>query len=226
MAGLLNTTQRSQLSTWATAGTALTFVGIGLDGYVLYAEGTIEPVAGFEDNLSVRFSSQREAKGGYNLSDGKHSADMSYCKNLLALYDWAEGSTADLAAGWTKSAGTTTWDSVNEEQDFTTAAGGGATLSRTIYFPFPNETLTFSLESISATDYTTIRILQYDASDVSGTNSSQLLSSYARESVSATTDSDIAYFVASIEIDQNDNATFKEPMISVGGTTTYTDFPT
>lgn len=227
LAGVFSQSDRGQLFDWAEAQTDLVFCGIGLDGKVLYAEGTIQPVDGFEDNMSVRFSSQREAKGGYNSSDAKHSAEMSYCSNILALYDWAEGSTTNLAGGWTANGSPTlNFDTANEEQGFISDASAD-NMSRTIYFPFAGESLNFTLEYIAGGTNINMKLDQYDASDVVGTQSTESPSSdTGTSSISVSSDSDIAYLVVTVEVDASQSAIFKEPRLTIDSSTTYTDFPT
>lgn len=168
VAGLFTSSANAtKLNTWATNQTPLVFSGFGLDGSILHAEGTIQMNRGFENRLSFRFTSLREAKGGYISSTGKHSAEMSYCTNGLALYQWGDGNSDNLANGWTDA------DSIANAftasvQTINNGSGGDASLERTIYFPFPNVQLSFFANFTTVTVHTDLNV-EIEAYDASGT---------------------------------------------------------
>jgi hypothetical protein len=103
--GVYSGASKAQLFTWAQNQTSLLFTGYGLDKSILQMEGTLQINKGFEENMSFRFSSAREGVGGYDSTTGKHTAEMSYCKNGLALFGWQEGETTGVASGWTNGFG-------------------------------------------------------------------------------------------------------------------------
>jgi len=153
-----STAQQTQLRTWVESETNLVFAGFGLDGSILQAEGIITMARGFENRLSFRISSPREAKGGYDTVTGEHTSSMSYTKNGFSLYKWLGVGSPSRAANWT-TGGTTIssdslFDSSNDKQRLknTTATSNTATFTHKVYFPFPGEQLTAFVEVTDATD--------------------------------------------------------------------------
>ena len=172
---------------------------------------------GFENRLSFRFTSLREAKGGYVSSTGKHSAEMSYCTNGLALYKWQEVGSTDLAAGWTDA------DTIIDEftggvQSIDNTNVGDASLERTIYFPFPDVQLSFFANFTSVTTHTdlNVEIEAYNAggtllgdeeSDVPGSGGVRM----ATIDLPASTN----YIKVKVNAAGGDEASFKEPTLQV-----------
>ncbi len=167
--GLYSSASRSQLNTWATNQTSLIFSGIGLDGSMLQAEGTLQMVKQFEDNASFRFNSSREAVGGYNSATGKHTADLIYSQNGLCLFKWGRGNTDD-AAGYefggspSNIDALTLFDTSAEDQRIKTS--GAITFERLIHFPFPLTKLTAFVSVTEASESTTnLSIKAYNSSN-------------------------------------------------------------
>lgn len=169
--GLYSSASRSQLNTWATNQTSLVFSGMGLDGSILQAEGTLQMVKQFEDNASFRFNSPREAVGGYSSATGKHTSDLIYSQNGLCLFKWGRGNTDD-AAGYefggssSNINATTLFDTSNDSQRIHTS--GAITFERLIHFPFPLTKLTAFVnvfEDASASN-THLSIKAYNSSNV------------------------------------------------------------
>lgn len=207
----------TKLNTWATNQTSLVFSGYGLDGSILQAEGTIQMNRGFENRLSFRFTSLREAKGDYISSSGKHSADISYCKNGLALYEWGDGNSDSLANGWTDA------DSIANSfnagvQAVNNGSGSDASLERTIYFPFPGMQLSFfaNFTTITVHGDLNLAIEAYD-------NSSTIIGSATEEDVSATgvrvvykdLPASTNHVKVKVNFADSDIASFKEPTLQV-----------
>ena len=224
--GVYSQSAKAQLFDWAQAQTNLVFTGYGLDDSILQMEGTLQINKGFEDNMSFRFSSAREAKGGYNSSDGKHSAEMSYCKNGLALYGWQEGSTTDLAAGWTDTIDTL--DFTDGVQTITDAASSGGIMYRDIHFPFPAKVLTFSINVTedSATS-PVIGIQCYDDSgSTTGVQATTNISGTGVQNVSKTLVAACEYVRVSVEIGDDDTLKFKEPTLQLSTDYEFVEFNT
>ena len=167
--GLYSSASRSQLNTWATNQTSLVFSGMGLDGSILQAEGTLQMVKQFEDNASFRFNSSREAVGGYNSATGKHTADLIYSQNGLCLFKWGRGNTND-AAGYefggspSNIDALTLFDTSAEDQRIKTS--GAITFERLIHFPFPLTKLTAFVSVTEASESTTnLSIKAYNSSN-------------------------------------------------------------
>ncbi len=235
--GLYSQSAKAQLFTWAQNQTNLVFTGYGLDDSILQMEGTLQINKGFEDNMSFRFSSMREAKGGYNTSDGKHSAEMSYCKNGLALYGWQEGETTGVAAGWTNGFGdpANSFEIVGFSggiQRVSEATVDGRALYRDIHFPFAGQTLTFSIEVVdSSTDnnYTgaLIGIQCYNASNGTvNSQATQAISEIGTVQVSKTLPATCKWVRISVEGDSNCDFEFKNPTLQLSTDYGFVEFNT
>ena len=162
--------QQTQLRTWAKNQTSLFFSGFGLDGSILQGEGTLSMARGFENRLSFRISSPREATGGYVSATGKHTADLIYSQNGLCLFKWARGNTDD-AAGYEFGGSSsnihsdTLFNTGSEAQRIRST--GAMTFERLIHFPFPLTKLTAFVDVTSAASAstTTLSIKAYDSSN-------------------------------------------------------------
>ncbi len=167
--GLYSAASRSQLNTWATNETSLVFSGMGLDGSILQAEGTLQMVKQFEDNASFRFNSPREAVGGYSSATGKHTADLMYSQNGLCLFKWARGNTDD-AAGYEFGGSSSNIDALTlfntSDEDQRIKTTGAITFERLIHFPFPLTKLTAFVNVTEASESTTnLSIKAYNSSN-------------------------------------------------------------
>lgn len=217
---------KTQLYTWADAQTNLVFTGYGLDDSILQMEGTLQINKGFEDNMSFRFSSLREAKGGYDSTTGKHSAEMSYVKNGLALFGWQEGSTTDLAAGWTDTV--ETLDFTSGVQTLTDATIGSGTMYRDIHFPFPAKSLTFSIDvTEDSASSALIGIQCYDDSNsTTGVQATTAINGTGTTQVSKTLVSACEYVRVSIEIGSTDTVKFQNPTLQLSTNYEFVEFNT
>lgn len=228
LVGFYSASALSQLETWQSNQTDLLFVGYGLGKQILQAEGTLTFQEDYEGNVSYRFNSMREATGGYDAVSGKHTSDISYNPNGLALYKWDEGSTANLAAGWTKSGGSTTWDSVNGEQDFSTTGASYVTMSRRIYFPFSGKTLYFNLNAtaVNSTTGINMNIEAYNESDVSQGSATTAITSTGDKQVSLSLPEDTNYVIVDVTVGQDDSISWKNPTLQLDSTYNFTEFYT
>ena len=223
VAGLFTSSANAtKLNTWATNQTPLVFSGFGLDGSILHAEGTIQMNRGFENRLSFRFTSLREAKGGYISSTGKHSAEMSYCTNGLALYEWGDGNSDNLANGWTD-AGSIANSFTGTVQTINNGSGNAASLERTIYFPFPNVQLSLFADFTTVTVHTALdlEIEAYDASEQSlsvtllSTSHADVPGSGGVRVASVNLPASTNYIKVKVNAADDDIASFKEPTLQV-----------
>jgi hypothetical protein len=224
--GVYSQSAKAQLYTWADAQTNLVFTGYGLDDSILQMEGTLQINKGFEDNMSFRFSSAREAKGGYDSTTGKHTAEMSYCKNGLALYGWQEGSTTDLAAGWTDTV--ETLDFTSGVQTLTDASVGSGTMYRDIHFPFPAKSLTFSIDvTEDSASNALIGIQCYDdTGSTTGVQATTAISGTGTTQVSKTLVAACEYVRVSIEIGSTDTVKFQNPTLQLSTDYEFVEFNT
>jgi len=224
--GVYSQSAKAQLFDWAQAQTNLVFTGYGLDDSILQMEGTLQINKGFEDNMSFRFSSLREAKGGYDSTTGKHTAEMSYCKNGLALYGWQEGSTTDLAAGWTDTV--ETLDFTSGVQTLTDASVGSGTMYRDIHFPFPAKSLTFSIDvTEDSASNALIGIQCYDdTGSTTGVQATTAISGTGTTQVSKTLVAACEYVRVSIEIGSTDTVKFQNPTLQLSTDYEFVEFNT
>lgn len=224
--GVYSQSAKAQLFTWAENRTNLVFTGYGLDDSILQMEGTLQINKGFEDNMSFRFSSMREARGGYDSTTGKHTAEMSYCKNGLALYGWQEGSTTDLAAGWTDTV--ETLDFTAGVQTLTDATVGSGTMYRDIHFPFPAKSLTFSIDvTDDSASNALIGIQCYDdTGSTTGVQATTAISGTGTTQVSKTLVAACEYVRVSIEIGSTDTVKFKNPTLQLSTDYEFVEFNT
>ena len=224
--GVYSQSAKAQLFDWAQAQTNLVFTGYGLDDSILQMEGTLQINKGFEDNMSFRFSSAREAKGGYDSTTGKHTAEMSYCKNGLALYGWQEGSTPDLAAGWTDTV--ETLDFTSGVQTLTDTSVGSGTMYRDIHFPFPAKTLTFSIDvTEDSASSALIGIQCYDdGGSPTGVQATTAISGTGTTQVSKTLVAACEYVRVSIEIGSTDTVKFQNPTLQLSTDYEFVEFNT
>ena len=174
LTGLYDSSTATQLKTWVDNRTNLVFTGFSVDGRILQAEGELSKVEGFEDNLSFRFTSPREAVGGYNSTTGEHTASMSYSKNGFSLYKWLGVGSPSRAANWTAGGttltSTSTFNSGNEKQRLKNdaATSSTATFTHKVYFPFPGKQLTAFVEVTDVTDFDPIPTMTITAEDSGG----------------------------------------------------------
>lgn len=226
LVGFYSASALTQLETWQSNQTDLLFVGYGLGGQILQAEGTLTFQEDYEGNVSYRFNSMREARGGYDSSTGKHTSDISYNPNGLALYQWSEGATANLAAGWSKSGGSTTFSA--GEQTFSTTGASNVVLSRRIYFPFDGKTLYFNLNASAVTSTTGIsmNIEAFNESDVSQDSATTAITTTGDKQVSLTLPADTNYVIVDVTVGQDDSITFGDPSLQLDGTYNFTEFYT
>jgi len=224
--GVYSQSAKAQLFDWAQAQTNLVFTGYGLDDSILQMEGTLQINKGFEDNMSFRFSSLREARGGYDSTTGKHTAEMSYCKNGLALYGWQEGSTTDLAAGWTDTV--ETLDFTAGVQTLTDATVGSGTMYRDIHFPFPAKSLTFSVDvTQDSASNALIGIQCYDdTGSTTGVQATTAISGTGTTQVSKTLVAACEYVRVSIEIGSTDTVKFQNPTLQLSSEYEFVEFNT
>ena len=218
---------KTQLESWAES-TDLRWGGYGLDGRILQGEGTMNYQEDYEDNLTFRFNSPRRGTGDYSTTTGKHTADLSYSLNGLALYKWGDADGNEEADGWTFSGGSTTFDEANGEQDFSTTAAGGQTAYRQIYFPFVKQ-VTFFVDVTAVTVNTgvSIYIEEYNASDtLINTSTATNISSTGVKSNSVTLDADTVYLRTVVDIGQDDDISFKDAGLNLGSTTNFKQFYT
>jgi len=242
VSGLFKKETISGLQTLADNRTDVVFGGFGLGGQILQMDGKLNLGQVLSETASFRFNSPREAKGGYDVNDstltpvyngsGKHSAELCYSTNGLAMYKWQEGSTSGLAAGWTKTNGSASWDSSNEEQDFTYSGAQTAKLHRDLFLPCDGRTIYFHVDMTAASITTGANIKIEAFSNYGGVNVGTADTETIPNGSTATLTAsmvvpDTAKMIrVSINIGQDDTISFKNPTVQLDSTYNFVEFNT
>tara|TARA_R100000426_G_scaffold10387_4_gene11071 strand:- start:7 stop:918 length:912 start_codon:yes stop_codon:yes gene_type:complete len=234
LTGLYDSSTATQLKTWVDNRTNLVFTGFSVDGRILQAEGELSKVEGFEDNLSFRFTSPREAVGGYNSTTGEHTASMSYSKNGFSLYKWLGVGSPSRAANWTAGGttltSTSTFNSGNEKQRLKNdaATSSTATFTHRVYFPFPGKQLTAFVEVTDVTDFDPIPTMTITAKDnannIEGSAVSVNLNSTGVKLATLTLPADTHHVEVAFNIHGTNDIKIKQPSLQITtGTPTTSD---
>ena len=234
LTGLYDSSTATQLKTWVDNRTNLVFTGFSVDGRILQAEGELSKVEGFEDNLSFRFTSPREAVGGYNSTTGEHTASMSYSKNGFSLYKWLGVGSPSRAANWTAGGttltSTSTFNSGNEKQRLKNDAATSATATFThrVYFPFAGKQLTAFVEVTDVTDFDRIPTMTITAKDnannIEGSAVSVNLNSTGVKLATLTLPADTHHVEVAFNIHGTNDIKIKKPSLQITtGTPTSDD---
>lgn len=240
VSGLFKKETISGLQTLADNRTDVVFGGFGLGGQILQMDGKLNLGQVLSETASFRFNSPREAKGGYDVNvtspayngSGKHSAELCYSTNGLAMYKWQEGSTSGLAAGWKKTNGSATWDSSNEEQDFTYSGAQTAKLHRDLFLPCDGRTIYFHVDMTAASITTGANIKIEAFSDYGSTNVGTADTETIPNGSTATLTAsmvvpDTAKMIrVSVNIGQDDTISFKNPTVQLDSTYNFVEFNT
>lgn len=222
MAGKPTASDSSQLVTWADDGTKITIVGYAYGEALIIENAYLTFLPNTNERRVWAISARKTAGIGYD-SNGKLDTEFMMSANLLNMYYWQEGSTADLAAGWAKTGGTTTWDDANNEQDFSTTGASAVYIYRDVYFPFEKQ-LTFfaTVDAVTSTTGLTIGIVAYDEDGATiGSESTSAISATGTASVSRTMPSGTVKARCRIKVGQDDSISFSDPGLSIGTSTTY-----
>ena len=234
LTGLYDSSTATQLKTWVDNRTNLVFTGFSVDGRILQAEGELSKVEGFEDNLSFRFTSPREAVGGYNSTTGEHTASMSFSKNGFSLYKWLGVGSPSRAANWTAGGttltSTSTFNSSNEKQRLKNDAATSATATFThrVYFPFAGKQLTAFVEVTDVTDVDPIPTMTITAKDnannIEGSAVSVNLNSTGVKLATLTLPADTHHVEVAFNIHGTNDIKIKKPSLQITtGTPTSDD---
>jgi len=210
----------TQLMTWADNGTKLTICGYAYDKFLQIDNAYL--VARAESNeRKVHVMSARKAGDiGYD-DDGKLDTEFMMSANGLNMFYWQEGATTNLAAGWEKTGGSTTWSSGT--QTLTTTGVSEVSVYRELYFPFDAKEITFFVNVTSITDTTNIRIqfYYYDSGDSTIGTSGGFITSTGLISYTDEIPANTEYIQCRISVEQDDSVTFENPGLSIGTSTTY-----
>jgi hypothetical protein len=240
VSGLFKKETISGLQTLADNRTDVVFGGFGLGGQILQMDGKLNLGQVLGETASFRFNSPREAKGGYDVNvtspayngSGKHSAELCYSTNGLAMYKWQEGLTSGLAAGWslTGSAPNNVFSGGVQTLDPDTDA---ATMFRYLYLPFNgNTTVYFHVKTGSDTAVSgspTMNIISYtdyiDTVDVTGTPET-FVDDDTEYVVSITPSSNAKMIKVIITVPSGDLLDFVNPTVQTSSTYNFVEFNT
>ena len=233
LTGLYDSSTVTQLKTWTDNQTNLVFTGFSVDGRILQAEGILTRVRGFEDNLSFRFASPREAIGDYDSTTGEHTASMSYSKNGFSLYKWLGVGSPSRAANWTADglSSTYTFNSSNDKQRLKnddSDTSDVATFKHRVYFPFAGKQLTAFVEVTDVTDVAPAPTMTVTAIDSSGSTlgsaASVNLTSAAVKLATLTLPANTHHVDVSFNINGTNDIKIKQPSLQITtGTPTTSD---
>jgi hypothetical protein len=236
LTGLYDSSTVTQLKTWTDNQTNLVFTGFSVDGRILQAEGILTRVRGFEDNLSFRFASPREAIGDYDSTTGKHTASMSYSKNGFSLYKWLGVGSPSRAANWTVDgstlSSTSTFSSATEKQRLKNQESDTnevATFTHRVYFPFAGKQLTAFVEVTDVTDVNPIPTMTITAKDnggnIEGNAVSVNLNTTGVKLATLTLPADTHHVEVAFNIKGGSDIKIKKPSLQItSGTATTSDY--
>lgn len=227
--GLFSSSALTQLEDWESNSTDVVFVGYTLDDRILIREGNVLFNQGFEGHSSFRFNSHSEASGGYDSSTGKHTSNMTLCKNALAMHKFGDANNDGVSDGWTISGtGTLTTTFSNGIQEFD-VNGGTRNMYKSVYFPFPSKQITFGANvevySDAGSDGSvTLKVEGFDSSDTSTGSSNTVVSGLGGEQVTFTIPSGTVYLTASIINNDVESFRFSKPSLHLGATYSDNEF--
>ena len=222
MAGNPTSTDFAQLVSWADDAQKVTISGFAYGEALLIENAYLTFLPNTNERRVWGISARKAAPMGYD-DNGKLDVEFMMSRNLLNMYYWQEGATTGLAAGWAKTGGTTAWDGVNNEQDFSTTGATDVYIYRDIYFPFEKE-LTFftTVDAVTSTTGLTIGIVAYDEDGATiGSESTSAITTTGTSSVTRTLPSGTVRVRCRIKVGQDDSISFSNPGLSIGTSTTY-----
>lgn len=222
MAGKPTASDASRLTSWSDNGTKITISGYAYGEALLIENAYLIYLPNTNERRVWAIGARKAGLIGYD-SNGKLDTEVMMSANLLNMYYWQEGATTGLAAGWAKTGGTTAWDGVNSEQDFSTTGASDVYIYRDIYFPFEKQ-LTFfaTVDAVTSTTGLTIGIVAYDENGSTiGSESTSAITTTGTASVSRTLPSGTVRVRCRIKVGQDDSISFSNPGLSIGTSTTY-----
>lgn len=214
-------TDQAQLYSWANAPDKITISGFAYDKALIIENAYLRQRAKGTDRLTWMVGAQKAGAPGYD-ANGKLDTEFMMSRNLLNMYLWQEGET-DIAAGWTKTGGTTVWDTPNSEQDFSTTGATVVHLQRDVYFPFAKQ-VTFRMDFTAVTVTTSVELrLQAFGEDLQAIGSTAVteVSSTGVQSVTRDMPDGTRFIRCRLSIGQDDDVSVKDPALNIGTSTEY-----
>jgi len=224
-------TELAQIKEWVSNQEDVFVSVLGLNGVVFFGdygndEGSGKMVANEQLSDADIFAAMITSGTafGFDPDTALHQNGVWVGKNLLGGYEFKDPSSSGIAAGWSKTGGTTSFAS--GEQTFSTTGSSDVFIYRDVFFPFDGEQVTASVNVTAATvtGSASLDIAAYDASDtIIGSASTQSITSTGSKSVSKTLPASTQYVRVRLKVNDAD-IDFKEPMLALGTNTTYTKF--
>jgi hypothetical protein len=239
VSGLFKKETISGLQTLADNRTDVVFGGFGLGGQILQMDGKLNLGQVLGETASFRFNSPREAKGGYDVNvtspayngSGKHSAELCYSTNGLAMYKWQEGLTSGEAAGWTIDGDDKTVSFANSIQVLDSGSNT-LTMTRDLYLPFDGRAIYFNIKTNAGdapTGTVTIQLISYTDNGTTPDQTGSAVSVTAADTAYQATvspSSSAKMVRAIISLASGADLEFKEPTIQLDSTYNFVEFNT
>jgi len=226
-------TELAQIKEWVSNQENVFMTVLGLNGVVFFGDygndkGAIKMVANEQLSDADIFAvmATNGTGFGFDPDTALHQNGVWVGKNLLGGYEFKDPASTGIAAGWSKTGGTTTFTS--GAQEFKTAGTSDVYFQRDVFFPFEGEQITASVnitqQTVAATGSASLDIVAYDASDtIIGSASTVAISSTGTKSVSKTLPASTQYVRVRLKVNDAD-IDFNKPMLALGTNTTYTKF--
>lgn len=225
----------TQLQTWADNNTDLYIVALCIDGVIAFGNketqlglAKISLNKSLSNNNVFAFKITKKSIYGYD-SNAVYQSGLYMGNNLLANTDFLDTNGSGGAQEWS-SGGFISRSFSNGQQtlEFSTVL---KTFSKEVYFPFDNETVTFSLlvnqaATTPAVERIRITFLDSNGSTISSISNTSLTDSSVN-SISGNTPT--GTFALNLQYSAqtssgNDTVILSQPKLSVGTDTTYTKF--
>lgn len=229
--------EASQLESWTDNLTKVNIVGVGIDGSLLIGDGQTGEGSvrfykddQFDQRKAFKIFATRKTTPGFDSDTGIHENGIFAGQNLLGGYVWGDADGGGVADGWSATGFTTTSfaSGVQTLEADTTARD----FQRAIWFPFPGEQITFSVNNDSRSGTYATEQIEIEFVDTSGSVISSQTSTFSttgRKSVSATvpSGSDVAKAICRFSIQASSGTVTNEvsdPSLQIGTGTTYTKY--
>lgn len=215
------TLDKAQFVSWAATQTKLTIVGYAYEEVLIIENAVITFLPNLSERLSWVITAKKEGQIGYK-ANGKLATEVMMSKNMLNMYYFQEGTTANMIAGWSKSGGVTLWDAVNKTMTYSTTGAASVYAFRIIHFPFTKQiTFSVTVTDITVTTGVGIEIRFYDNTGTVIMSPSAPITTTGIAFITKVVPPDAVRVGIQIRINQNDSITFKDAALNLGTSTTY-----
>ena len=227
-------TNVDQLKEWANELEDVYVVGLTVGGGVVFfgdrqssstARIVVNEQLSNNDVFAIKITSK--STFGFSTSTGIYQGGFWVGKNLLGIHEWGDSSGDGIANGW--SASVFASESFSNQQQTLESDTSTGIFSKSIFFPFEGETVTFSIDVDTYPTGEDVARVEAVTVSPSGSvvTSQQDFNSTGRVSVSATVpsgNSALVFRVRQSGAAGNVTGVYSYPMVSLTGSTTYTKF--